>query len=231
VRHIAGVLSVALRKAWLLDLAPSNPMLKVELPALDPKDVRSLTRAEIWSLRDSCRGDSMFAFVELAMATGCRRGELLALEWADLNWTTHALSVSKSLEQTRAGLRIKSTKGGKPRIFILPNLAIKALRQEQRDGHARLIFANDHGDYLKPDLVSQKIVRRIRKAGIDDASLHTLRHTHASVLLSRGVPLSAIAARLGHADANVTARIYCHALPLDDQRAADEWDKMLSANL
>jgi integrase len=64
-------------------------------------------------------------------------------------------------------------------------------------------------------------VRRIRKAGITDASLHSLRHAHASNLLSRGVPLTAISARLGHANANITARIYCHALPLDDQRAAD----------
>jgi integrase len=55
-----------------------------------------------------------------------------------------------------------------------------------------------------------------------------LRHAHASNLLSRGVPLTAISARLGHANANITARIYCHALPLDDQRAADEWDRLLT---
>jgi integrase len=199
------------------------------LPCSEPKDVRSLTRGEIWALRDSCRGDWLAEFVELALATGCRRGELLALEWADINWAARTISISKSLEQTRAGLRLKSTKGGKPRVFSLPRIAIDSLVEQKATGHARLIFADDHGGYLKPDLVSQLIVRRIRKAGIDDASLHSLRHAHASQLLSRGVPLPAVAARLGHSNPNTTARIYCHALPLDDQRASNEWDRMFGA--
>ena len=228
VRHVGSLVSVALDKAWRLDMVASNVMLKVELPGMDPKEARALTRAEIWTLRDSSRGDWMHGFIEVALATGCRRGELLALEWTDINWAARTISISKSLEQTRKGLRLKSTKGGKPRVFSLPKLAITALRKEAISGHARLIFADDHGGYLKPDLVSQLIVRRIRKAGITDASLHSLRHAHASNLLSRGVPLTAISARLGHANANITARIYCHALPLDDQRAADEWDRLLT---
>lgn len=227
LRHIASVVCAALNKAWLLDLIPANPMLKVELPGIDPREVRALSPVEISALRDSCRGDWMFAFVELALATGCRRGELLALEWSDVNWTARSISVSKSVEQTRAGLRIKCTKGKRPRMFTLPVIAIEALQSQKLVTHGRLIFPDEVGDYLKPDLVSQLIVRRIRKAGIPDASLHSLRHAHATNLLSRGVPLPVISARLGHANPNVTARIYCHALALDDQRAADEWDRMV----
>ena len=228
VRHVGSLLSTALDKAWRLDLAPTNPMAKVELPSSDPQEARALTRAEMWSLRDSSRGDWLFEFIEVALCTGCRRGELLALEWTDINWAAKTISVSKSIEQTRAGLRLKSTKGGRPRVFSLPALAITALQKQAWEGHGKLIFADDHGDYLKPDLISQSIVRRIRKAGITDASLHSLRHAHASNLLSRGVPLPAVSARLGHANPNITAKIYCHALPLDDQRAADEWDRMFS---
>jgi integrase len=54
--------------------------------------------------------------------------------------------------------------------------------------------------------------------------MHTLRHTHASNLLSQGVPVSAVSARLGHSDQTTTMRIYSHALPDDDRRAADAWD-------
>jgi integrase len=60
----------------------------------------------------------------------------------------------------------------------------------------------------------------MRKAGIKAGSFHSLRHPHASNLLSRGVPLPAVSARLGHADPTITARIYSHALPDDDRRAA-----------
>ena len=64
----------------------------------------------------------------------------------------------------------------------------------------------------------------MQKAGIANASLHTLRHTPASILLSRGVPLPAVSARLGHADTSITARIYSHLLPDDDARAADAYE-------
>jgi integrase len=71
----------------------------------------------------------------------------------------------------------------------------------------------------------------MHKAGINDGSMHTLRHTHATHLISKGVPLPAVSARLGHADVNVTARIYSHALPADDQRAADTWDTIIAGPL
>ncbi len=67
----------------------------------------------------------------------------------------------------------------------------------------------------------------MKKAGIKGASLHTLRHTDASGFLSNGVPLPVVSARLGHANTHVTATIYAHALPADDQHAADKWDELL----
>ena len=90
-----------------------------------------------------------------------------------------------------------------------------------------LMFCRPDGACLKPDLVSQTIVRRLQKAGIKGASLHTSRHTLASHLLSNGVPLPVVSARLGHSDLNVTARIYSHMLPDDDARAADAWNRWL----
>lgn len=136
---------------------------------------------------------------------------------------------------------MKTTKSKKPRRFTLPQSAIASLQfqREQQVEHKRhfgkdyqdhdLVFAEPNGDYLQPDLVSQVIVRRLKKAGIA-ASMHSLRHSHASHLLSRGVPLPAVSARLGHADVNITARIYAHALPDDDRRAADTWDSLIDSN-
>jgi integrase len=239
VRHIAGVVNVALNKAFRLDLIPVNPMLKVELPRVKSEDARSLTPEQIRTLRDTCRGDWTFAFIEVAFASGARRGELLVLTWADLDWATATLTITKSLEQTKAGLRLKPPKNGKSRAERMPPSAIVALQslRSQQQEHRRLfagdykdldlIFCEADGSYLQPDLVSQVIVRRMRKAGIQEGSLHTLRHSHASNLLSKGVPLPAVSARLGHADCNVTARIYSHALPADDQRAADVWDRVI----
>ena len=71
---------MALNKAFKLELIPVNPMLRVELPSVEKKDAHSLTPEEIHSVRGICRGDWTFALVELALASGARRGELLAFE-------------------------------------------------------------------------------------------------------------------------------------------------------
>lgn len=230
IRHLASLVNVALDKAFRLELVPANAMDKVELPSFSRKRIRALTPEEIGVLRQVCRGDWTFPLVELALATGCRRGEMLALEWTDINWTVGTLSISKSLEETAAGLRIKGTKSDKPRLCRLPHAAIDALTDLRRvNPDGRLVFPKENGNYRRPALVSQTIVRRLRRAKIHDASMHTLRHTHASNLLSKGVPLPAVSERLGHADPNITARIYSHALPADDSRAAEVWDSIISA--
>jgi len=188
VRQVAGLVNVALNKAFRLELIQVNPMLRVELPPFEKRDARSLTREQIMKLRDICRGDWTFAFVEVALATAARRGELLAVGWPDIDWAGKVISITKSLEQTAAGIRVKTTKSKKHRHFILPKTATAAL-QFQRDQQAehkrlgadyhdnQLIFCQPNGDYLLPDLVSQIIIRRIQKAGIKDASLHTLQFT------------------------------------------------------
>lgn len=239
IHGIAGLLSVTLNKAFRLDLIPVNPMLRVELPPFQKKDARALTPQEIQQLREACRGDWTFALIELALACGARRGELLALVWPDLDWLTRTLTISKSLEETKAGLRIKTTKGNKTRVCRIPQSAIAALEfhRDQQNEHKRLfgsdyrdnglIFCQPAGDLLIPHLVSQTIIRRLAKAGIKDASFHSLRHAHASNLLSQGMSLPAVSARLGHADTHVTARVYSHALPADDDRLADAWDALL----
>jgi integrase len=227
VRHIAGLLSVAFKKAFKLEIISENPMLKVDLPVMVMKEARSLTLAEIQILRLVYRHDWTFPLIELALATGCRRGELLAFEWSDLDWGKRAIVIRRSLEQTADGLRVKNTKSEKPRVCSLPQAAMVALESHRPTTNGKLIFCDRNGDHLNPALVSQTIVRRLQRVGIRNASLHTLRHTHASNLLSRGVPLPAVSARLGHADTNITARIYSHALPADDRRAADAWDSLL----
>jgi site-specific recombinase XerD len=150
------------------------------------------------------------------------------------------LTISKSVEQTAASLRIKRPKNDRIRKFRLGKTAIASLcflneqQQEYRrlygaDYKGKLIFCDPGGSCLWPHLVSQTIGRRMKRAGIKDASLHTLRHTLASQLLSNGVPVTVVSKMLGHADVNITLRIYSHMLPDDDTRAADTWEKIVSA--
>jgi integrase len=129
VREIAAVLSVSLNEAVRLEKIMINPLLRVRLPKVERVEARSLNPEEVHRLRDACGGDWTFTFVELALATGACRGELLALTWFDVDWLNSALSISKSIEETRAGgLRVKAPKSGKSRRFRIGQPAIAALQ-------------------------------------------------------------------------------------------------------
>jgi len=145
------------------------------------------------------RDTRLYPFVVLAAATGCRRGELLALQWTDVDLHTGLLTVSKSLEQTKAaGLRVKSTKSEEPRQLGVPDWAIEVLdehRTEQDRDRAlfgktynenNLIFCQPDGNYYSPDRLGARVVELMRKVGLQGVSLHSLRHSHASILLSKG---------------------------------------------
>lgn len=152
--------------------------------------------------------------------------------------------MSKSLEQTKAGLRVKGTKTEKPREIPLPKSTIEVLRvhrgnqaenrrlfgPDYRDD-LNLVFATPDGNYLKPDSITAKVCLLAKKAGLKGASLHTLRHSHGSHLLANGVSLPVVSKRLGHSSVYVTATIYSHALSNDEVAAAEVWDTAVQAKI
>ncbi len=87
-----------------------------------------------------------------------------------------------------------------------------------------LVFCCPDSNYLKPDSVSSKCSLIAKRAGLKSVSLHTLRHSLTSLLLSLGVPLPAVSKRLGHSSPHFTATVYSHALPRDEQAAAEVWE-------
>jgi integrase len=238
VRHVGTLLHTCLADAVRLGHIEVNPMAdhRVILPKLRKRVPPVLDMEKIALMFNRARGTRMFAFVVLAAASGCRRGELLALTWPDLNFDTSLMLISKSLEQTRAGLRIKSTKSEEPREIGIPDDALEVLREHRAEQDRdrvlygtdyedhNLVFCQPSGAYYSPDRMGARVAELMRKAGLHGVSLHSLRHSHASVLLSQGVPVPVVAERLGHANQNITLAIYSHALPKDKRAAANLWN-------
>jgi len=147
VRHIGTLLYTCLAEADRLGvLKVPHPMRnkRVRLPKLPKRKPTVLAKDKLKSLLDRARSTRLYPLIVTASATGCRRGELLALQWPDLNETTGELSVSKSLEQTKAGLRMKSTKSGEERKFVMPDqaLAVLAEHREKQEDDKRLYEVN-----------------------------------------------------------------------------------------
>jgi integrase len=239
VRHVEFLVQGCLQQACDWDIIAKNPMRKVRKHRRARKtgDAPVADKHGLERLLKVVAGTSLFAPVMVDAATGIRRGELCGLTWLELDEDKSVLSVSKSLSETKEfGLKIKSTKGGKPRRFHIDADVLEVLRDHRREQNERrtlfgdayrndlnLIFCPD-GNFYSPKKLSTRITYAMRKAGLGNLSLHSLRHSHASQLLSDGVPVAAVSERLGHANPGITLAIYTHAMPADNQAAALVWN-------
>jgi len=179
----------------------------------------------------------------LAM-TGMRRGELLALRWRDFSADEAALAIRRSAGMVRtlgegAEMVEDSTKTGRPRVIDLDPATVAVLKSwKMRRGEMALRLARPDalivGDledaHRNGEHVSRQFARDIARcretpggAALPSIRLHDLRHGHASVLLTSGVPVHVVSERLGHASAVITLQVYAHVLPGSQREAADRF--------
>jgi integrase len=240
VRNIAGMVSSAFARGIKWGLVELNPVTNSEPPKGHKHMAIALTPAQQELVIEAASGPwCMRAYLEIAAATGCRRGELLALRWSDIQ--DGRLMIERSLSQTKGRLEFKTTKTGKPRPVALPESARAALQAHRAQQDALrhqfgtdyrkdldLVFAEPNGEPLKPDSISGTVSALFKRLKIDKpkgAALHLLRHTHTSVLLASGVPLPAVSARLGHGSVRTTQEIYAHMITGQDEEAAKAWQE------
>jgi integrase len=197
------------------------------------------------ALVERLRGHPLYMLASLALATGMRRNEMLALRWRDVDLDAGRLTIEQSLEQTRAhGIRIKAPKTRKGRRTIsLPAHTVAELRehwraqQEQRlalgVGRAPAdspVLASFDGKPQSPNAITKAWPVALAKIGAPAVTLHSLRHTHASMLIASGVDILTISRRLGHSSPTITLGIYGHLVHGTDHCAAQIMDAALGSN-
>ena len=171
---------------------------------------RYLTRGEVGRLVTAARqqrhGELLADFIEIAVHTGCRRGELLGLEWSRV-----------TLDQGKESLALLSnhTKSGKPRNIPLNSVAQAAIRRRLswRSRNAPgcpWVFARESGERVR--CIRTGFAQAVKRVRLEDLRIHDLRHTAASWLVSDGVPLEVIKELLGHSSITMTER-YAHLAP------------------
>lgn len=145
-----------------------------------------------------------YAMILAGLKTGLRHGELIALRWRDLG--SEHLTVKRALWRGKVG----TPKSGKERSVPIHPLLADVLSEQPRRGE--LIFCNRDGGHLTSNMTKEPIRRAFRRARLAAAGWHTLRHTFASHLVMRGVPLKVVQELLGHANIQTTMR-YAHLTP------------------
>jgi integrase len=181
------------------------------------------------------RGSRLSVHALLALVTGMRLGEVLALRDSHVDLDKKVVHVREALEETKAhGVRIKppKTRAGR-RDITLPDIAVATLSEHRRQlletriklGIGKLpadalLFANLEGGPLRPGNVSSDWGEIAADIGMPEITFHALRHTHASQLIASGVDIVTISKRLGHAKASITLAIYAHMFHTDDRQAS-----------
>jgi integrase len=241
--HLHRVTHTMLKHAVQWGVVARNVAAMVDAPRVQAREVEILTPAQIQAALDTLRGKALYPIVATALGTGLRRGELLALRWQDidLEGPRPHLRVERTLEQTkRGGLLFKApkTKYGR-RLVTLPASTVTLLREHRRaqleqrmalglgkEPADALMFPNWDGSTRSPNGVTKEWTLAMRKAGLT-ATLHSLRHTHASTLIASGLDVLTISRRLGHGSPAITLGVYGHLFKTDD-RAADIMDAALA---
>ncbi len=175
-----------------------NVASTIKPPKVESTEVQILSGDEIGTVLKKVRDHGLHPIVALALATGMRRGELLGLQWGDINLDKATLKVERSVEQTKAGLRLKTpkTKHGR-RTISLPPSAVEVLRDHRREqretrvalGLGReaadtLLFGTPEGAMLSPDNLSRDWRRLVAARKLPPVMFHALRHSHASALIA-----------------------------------------------
>jgi integrase len=238
VRHHAIVLKQALDQAVTWQLLARNPADGCTLPQVPDEEIEILNDAQVGEVLTKLRDHALYPIVSLALGTGMRRGELLGLQWCDVDLEVSAVRVARSVEQTKAGLSLKSpkTRSGR-RTLRIAAAVVDDLRAHRRRvlelrlqlGAGRLpddaqVFATIDGGLRSPNALTKEWTKAADSAGLPPVTFHALRHTHASQLIAAGLDVVTVSKRLGHANPAITLKVYSHPFTNSDERAAQVID-------
>ena len=238
-RHIHRILSTALTRAVEQQVLARNPcdVFKKRLPKVERREMVTLTAEQSARLLDAIRHTRVYWPAVIALATGARRGEILALRWRNVDLDRGSIRIVESLEQTKAGLRAKAPKSERARAVTLPAFATHELRQlkrEQVESLLRLgirqtadtlLCARADGEPMQPRSLTHEFTRLVsRMKDFPRVRFHDLRHSHATQLLLAGVHPKIAQERLGHSTISVTLDLYSHVTETMQEDAAAKLD-------
>ena len=212
----------ALEKAVNEGLIRINPAIGCKLPPKKAKEMQVLDREELQKFLIQAQADGYYELFLLDLCTGLRRGELIALQWDDLNFETGMLTVNKQAYTVNGELQIipPKTKASVRRL-VLPPAVLAVLREYHRKVDSRWMFPSPvKADRpITPGVARRRLQTILERADCKRVRFHDLRHTFATLALENGMDVKTLSAMLGHVSAVTTLDIYTH-ITSDMQRAA-----------
>ena len=235
-----AVIREALQQALRWQLVAGNVADAVEPPRAKRAQVAAWAPDDVTRFLDAADGDTYAPIWLVALATGMRRGELLGLQWADIDLARSELQVRRSLVEVdgKPVFQEPKTASGRRKVALSAATvdALRAHRTRQLERRLALgaawrdldlVFATADGGPIVPANLFRAFRRIVARAGVPPITFHALRHTHATLLLREGIHAKIVSERLGHANIGITLDTYSHVLPDMQRDAADSIDRAL----
>ncbi len=241
VHTVRAVLRRALGQAVKWGALHRNAAALVDAPRLERYKLTPLDEVQARALLQAVSGQRLEALYRVALSLGLRKGEVLGLQWLDVDWQGCTIRVARSLQRQGGKLVLAPTKtASSVRVLSLPTVLLVALRKHQaaqeRERAIRsdewqehgLIFPSERGTPMEPRNLIRHFKKMLRWAGLPErVRFHDLRHSCATLMIAQGVHLSVIKEILGHSQIAVTADTYGHVLPDVQRDAAAKIDAVL----
>jgi integrase len=242
VRYIHAVLRCALEKAVDLKLIARNPAASARPPKIRQEEITPLDVEQVQVLLEAAKGDRFECLYVLSLMCGVRMGESLGLRWSDVDLEAGSLRIHRQLQRVRegGGLVFSEPKNASRRTIDLPQRTLEALvnhRRRQLELQLRagakwqdndLVFSTTIGTAVDAqNVVNRHFKPMLRRAGLPDIRWHDLRHTCATLLLSRGTHPTYVQKLLGHASVQLTLDRYSHWMPSMGKHTASAMDEVL----
>lgn len=237
VEYAIGVLKFGLDRAIQERLIEFNPAALVEVPAGKARSMHALTEVEAIRFLEALQGHRLEVLFWLLLLCGLRRGEALALTWADFDATHKQLSINKAMQRIGTALVTGSPKTtSSVRVVPLPEVlagmlaVLHAMRRQSGMyvSQSDLIFLNEAYKPIDPSSLHRTFKVLLKRAKLPETiRLHDLRHTCATLLLDAGENPTNVSALLGHARTSTTLNIYSHAVPETQARGVEALSKRL----
>ena len=244
VRQMRALLRKALNDAERWGTVPRNVAALTSSPQVERREMLVLSPAEVRKLLDTAAEDHFEALYVLAVSTGLRQGELLALRWQDVDLDANTLQVRQTLHRTQGEFVFSPPKSSKSRRLValtaaataaLYRRAVRQAEERQRAGavwqDGGLIFTNEIGGPVDAgNLRRRSFWPLLERAGLPRIRFHDLRHTAATLMLGRGIHPKIVSEMLGHSQIGITLDLYSHVTPTMQRDAAEEMDRVLAGS-
>ena len=232
VRSLHLMLHSALERAVKERLILRNPTEDCIAPKVQKIEMQILPPVHIKDYLDAADRRGLLPMFYLELVTGLRKGELLSLQWSDLDETNCTISVSKQASwDTEHQLILSRPKTGNSiREVSIPQDAVELLKQEhaKHPSNPWMFPSGRAGEMYHPDSVVTLHKRILKDAGLEHIRFHDLRHTFATLALQNGVDVKTVSSMLGHYDAGFTLRTYTHVTRQMQQKAAEKMGSFMA---